>query len=46
VEAIRAHIHDLEHTRQLGRQLQQNVFGKWMLEGDALMKWQKAWLPN
>jgi GT2 family glycosyltransferase len=46
VEAIRAHINDLAHTRQLGRQLQQNVLEQWMLEGDALMKWQKAWLPN
>ncbi len=46
VEAIRAHINDIAHTRQIGLQLQQKVLEKWMLEGDALMKWQKAWLPN
>jgi GT2 family glycosyltransferase len=46
VEAIRAHVQDLEHTRKLGLQLQQNVLEKWMLEGDALKKWQNAWLPN
>lgn len=46
VDAIRAHIHDLDQTRKLGHQLQKNVEENWMLEGDALIKWQKAWLPN
>lgn len=46
VEAIRAHIQDLDHSRQLGQQLQQLVLQKWILEGDALTHWQKAWLPR
>jgi len=46
VEAIRAHIQDLDHSRKLGQQLQQLVLEKWILEGEALSHWQKAWLPR
>ena len=46
VDAIRAHIQDLDQTRKLGLQLQQLVLKQWMLEGNSLTHWQKAWLPR
>lgn len=46
VEAIRMHITDLDATAQQGDALKQAVLQGWMLEGENLELWRKAWLPN
>ena len=46
VEAIRMHISDLDATARAGDALRNAVLGGWMLEGDNLSKWRKAWLPD
>lgn len=44
VDAIRAHINDLDATAKLGDKLQQHVQQNWMLEGKHLEQWHAAWL--
>ena len=46
VEAIRMHITDLDATAQQGDALKQAVLQGWMLEGENLELWRKAWLPD
>ncbi len=46
VDAIRAHLQDLEGAAAMGDALQARVRAEWMLEGDNLLAWRKAWLPD
>ena len=46
VDAIRMHITDLDATAQQGDALKQAVLQGWMLEGENLELWRKAWLPD
>jgi len=46
VDAIRAHINDLDATARLGDELRTAVVSGWMLEGEHLEAWRKAWLPD
>ena len=45
VEAIRMHISDLDATARQGDALKAAVLREWMLEGENLELWRKAWLP-
>jgi O-antigen biosynthesis protein len=36
-------VHDCESSRELGALLQKRVHADWMLEGDNLLAWYKAW---
>lgn len=44
VEAIRMHLHDQAASAAMGEQLREQVLADWMLEGDHLLAWQRAWL--
>lgn len=44
IDAIRAHIADLDVTAQMGDDLQREVRENWMLEGVHLQAWRDAWL--
>ncbi|MCE7765142.1 glycosyltransferase [Pseudomonas putida] len=46
VDAIRMHISDLDATAKAGDALRNAVLASWMLEGDNLSNWRKAWLPD
>lgn len=46
VEAIRAHLADPEAARAAGQRLREAVQRDWMLQGEALREWQRAWLPD
>ncbi|KXK69363.1 glycosyl transferase family 1 [Pseudomonas monteilii] len=46
VEAIRMHLSDLDATAKAGDALRNAVLSGWMLEGDNLSNWRKAWLPD
>lgn len=46
VEAIRMHLADLDETARLGDRLRGVVQSRWMLEGDNLLLWRKAWTPD
>ncbi|QLF92471.1 glycosyltransferase [Pseudomonas sp. ABC1] len=46
VDAIRAHIHDLDAAANAGDALRAAVQRDWMLEGGNLEDWRKAWLPD
>ncbi|WP_223623356.1 glycosyltransferase [Pseudomonas monteilii] len=46
VEAIRMHLADLDATAKAGDALRTAVLGGWMLEGDNLANWRKAWLAD
>ncbi|MNO25767.1 Chondroitin synthase [compost metagenome] len=46
VDAIRMHISDLDATAKAGDALRNAVLGGWMLEGDNLSNWRKAWLAD
>lgn len=46
VDAIRMHIADLDATAKAGDDLRNAVLSGWMLEGDRLADWRKAWLPD
>ncbi|WP_170800131.1 glycosyltransferase [Stutzerimonas stutzeri] len=45
VDAIRAHINDLDAAAKAGDELRSAVMNNWMLEGENLKSWRKAWLP-
>lgn len=46
VDAIRQHITDLDAAACAGDELKQAVLQRWMLDGDNLQGWLKAWLPD
>lgn len=46
VEAIRAHINDVDASERMGDQLHRQVMDDWMLEGKHLDHWLAAWLPG
>ncbi|WP_083679811.1 glycosyltransferase [Stutzerimonas balearica] len=46
VDAIRGHINDLDAAARAGDELLAAVLGEWMLEGENLEAWRKAWLPS
>lgn len=46
VDAIRMHLSDLDATARMGDQLRQAVYSDWMLEGDKLELWRRAWMPD
>lgn len=46
VDAIRMHLSDLDATAKIGDELRAAVHKDWMLEGDNLELWRKAWLPG
>ncbi|WP_447747408.1 glycosyltransferase [Pseudomonas nicosulfuronedens] len=46
VDAIRLHIHDLDAAARAGDALQAAVRQNWMLDGENLKTWAKAWLPD
>ncbi|YCH23269.1 glycosyltransferase [Pseudomonas sp. D1-3] len=46
VDAIRMHVADLDATARAGEALHLQVMRDWMLEGDNLVAWQRAWLPD
>ncbi|WP_152664411.1 glycosyltransferase [Stutzerimonas chloritidismutans] len=46
VDAIRAHINDLDSAARAGGELRSAVLNGWMLEGENLEAWRKVWLPD
>lgn len=46
VDAIRMHISDLEAAAQAGDRLRDAVCRDWMLEGENLERWRRAWMPD
>jgi len=46
VDAIRSHINALDAAARAGDELRAAVMGGWMLEGENLEAWRKAWLPD
>lgn len=46
VDAIRMHLDDLDATARAGDALQAAVRRDWMLEGENLLNWGRAWLPD
>ena len=44
--AIRMHLDDLDATAKMGDTLRDAVLKDWMLEGEKLVAWRDAWLPN
>ena len=46
VDAIRAHLQDLDATSAMGDALQARVRSEWMLKGENLLAWRNAWLPD
>ena len=46
LEAIRMHLADLDATAKAGDALREVVRRDWLLQGDALLEWHKAWLPS
>jgi hypothetical protein len=46
VRAIRLHLEDREASATLGDALQSTVRAQWLLEGERLEAWRRAWLPD
>ncbi len=46
MDAIRAHINDLDAAAKTGDELRAAIQARWMLEGESLETWRKAWLPD
>lgn len=46
IDAIRAHIANLDAAAQMGDELQRQVRKDWMLEGEHLQAWRAAWLGD
>ena len=46
VEAIRMHIADLDASARAGDALRERVLSDWMLDGDSLQGWLRAWQPD
>ncbi|MGB7802168.1 glycosyltransferase [Buttiauxella sp.] len=45
-DAIRMHLNDPAASEKMGQQLQQEIHQNYMLQGDILQRWAKAWLPS
>lgn len=45
LEAIRMHLADLDASAKMGDALRQTVMDNFMLHGDALQQWLRAWQP-
>lgn len=46
VDAIRMHVNDLDAAARAGDQLREAVHRDWMLSGENLLRWRKAWTPD
>ncbi|WP_052198410.1 glycosyltransferase [Pectobacterium fontis] len=46
MDAIRMHLADMDATEKMGDQLREAVYQDWILEGQGLSDWQRAWLPK
>ncbi|WP_243047651.1 glycosyltransferase [Dyella sp. RRB7] len=46
VDAIRMHLADMDACARMGDALRDAVRRDWMLEGEHLVNWRKAWLPD
>ncbi|MEH0873331.1 glycosyltransferase [Pectobacterium cacticida] len=46
MDAIRMHLSDMDETARMGDQLRDAVYKDWMLEGDGLTDWLRAWNPK
>ncbi|WP_044870680.1 glycosyltransferase [Pseudomonas sp. LFM046] len=46
VDAIRMHINDLDASARAGDVLREAVHTGWMLEGENLAEWYRAWMPD
>lgn len=46
MDAIRMHLADLDATARMGDALRDEVKRNWMLEGEHLISWRNAWLPD
>ncbi|MDC9818378.1 glycosyltransferase [Pectobacterium polonicum] len=44
--AIQMHLDDMDEAERMGDKLRDAVYENWMLEGDGLADWLKAWLPK
>jgi CDP-glycerol glycerophosphotransferase (TagB/SpsB family)/GT2 family glycosyltransferase len=46
VDAIRDHINDLDEAGKQGDRLRKQVLSQWLLEGQSVEAWRKAWLSD
>ena len=46
VDAIRMYINDLDAAAEAGDRLREAVYRDWMLEGENLIRWRDAWMPD
>ncbi len=46
MDAIRMHLADLDATAKMGDDLQTIIRRDWMLEGENVRNWAKAWMPD
>ncbi|WP_296275816.1 glycosyltransferase [Pseudomonas sp. UBA7530] len=46
VDAIRMHVSDLDAAAKAGDRLREAVYRDWMLEGENLQRWRRAWMPD
>ena len=46
MSAIRMHLDDLDAAAKMGDTLRDAVLKDWMLEGEKLVAWRDAWMPN
>ncbi|WP_315710377.1 glycosyltransferase [Brenneria uluponensis] len=46
MDAIRMHLSDMDATAKVGDELRAAIYKDWMLDGDNLELWRKAWLPD
>ncbi len=46
IRAIRLHLEDREASATLGDALQSTVRAQWLLEGERLAAWRRAWLAD
>lgn len=46
VDAVRMHLADLEAAAKMGDELQTIIRRDWMLEGENVRSWAKAWMPD
>ncbi|MFB9087066.1 glycosyltransferase [Erwinia tracheiphila] len=45
-DAIRRHLNDMDATARMGDELQSRLRRDWMLSGDNVTEWLKAWTAN
>ncbi|HBO4144623.1 TPA: O-antigen biosynthesis protein, partial [Pseudomonas aeruginosa] len=46
VDAIRMHTRDLDAAARAGDHLRERVLADWMLDGERLRAWYRAWMPD